>query len=79
MVNLLGDVWIRSGGRPDFAAALAVPAVRLHLYDKKEAQPRRKMGHLCATAGDTEEALARARVAREGMLAAAAQPFPRRT
>ena len=32
MANLLGDVW--SGGEPDWAAALAVPGVRLHLYEK---------------------------------------------
>ncbi len=76
MVNLLGDVWIRSGGRPDFAAALAVPGVRLHLYDKEEARPRRKMGHLCATAGDAWEALARAQASRDRVLAGAARPFP---
>lgn len=64
MVNLLGDLWIAAGGQPDFAAALAVPGVRLHLYEKREARPRRKMGHLCALAPDPDLALSRARTAR---------------
>ena len=57
IVNLLGDVWM--AGRPDFAAALAVPGVRLHLYEKREARPGRKMGHLSATGATAEEALSR--------------------
>ncbi|HET8985361.1 MAG TPA: 5-(carboxyamino)imidazole ribonucleotide synthase, partial [Trueperaceae bacterium] len=32
MANLLGDLW--AAGTPDFAAALAVPGVTLHLYGK---------------------------------------------
>jgi 5-(carboxyamino)imidazole ribonucleotide synthase len=55
--NLLGDLW--SGGAPDFAAALAVPGVRLHLYGKREARPGRKMGHLSADGDSAEEALER--------------------
>ena len=57
IVNLLGDVWI--AGEPDFAAALAVPTVRLHLYEKKTPRAGRKMGHLSATGATAEEALAR--------------------
>jgi 5-(carboxyamino)imidazole ribonucleotide synthase len=57
IVNLLGDVWM--AGTPDFAAALAVPGVRLHLYEKREARPGRKMGHLSATGATGEEALKR--------------------
>jgi 5-(carboxyamino)imidazole ribonucleotide synthase len=53
MSNLLGDVW--ADGEPDWAAALADPAVKLHLYGKRDAKPGRKMGHLTATA-DTIEA-----------------------
>src|ERR1039458_6178823 len=49
IVNLLGEVWIDAGGKPDFAAALAVPGVRLHLYEKHAARIGRKMGHLSAT------------------------------
>jgi hypothetical protein len=34
IVNLLGEVWLSESGEPNFAAALAVPGVRLHLYEK---------------------------------------------
>ncbi len=53
MANLLGDVW--QTGEPDWAAAAAMPNVKLHLYGKLEPRPGRKMGHLTAiadTAGD---------------------------
>ncbi len=59
--NLLGDLW--ADGEPDFAAALEVPGVRLHLYGKKEARPGRKMGHLSADGATADEALARVREA----------------
>jgi 5-(carboxyamino)imidazole ribonucleotide synthase len=57
IVNLLGDVWL--SGEPDFAAALAVPTVRLHLYEKHTPRAGRKMGHLSATGATAEEALER--------------------
>jgi 5-(carboxyamino)imidazole ribonucleotide synthase len=57
IVNLLGDVWM--GHEPDFAAALAVPGVRLHLYEKHTARPGRKMGHLSSVGATAEEALER--------------------
>ncbi len=57
IVNLLGDLWL--AGEPDFAAALAVPGVRLHLYEKYMPRAGRKMGHLSATGATAEEALAR--------------------
>jgi len=61
IVNLLGEVWIDApGGKPDWAAALKVPGVRLHLYEKHEARVGRKMGHLSATGKTREEALERA-------------------
>src|SRR5690606_13566422 len=40
MTNLLGDE------AADFAAILAEPGARLHLYGKREARPGRKMGHV---------------------------------
>jgi 5-(carboxyamino)imidazole ribonucleotide synthase len=51
MLNLLGDLWFPDGARapirtPDWAAVLALPGARLHLYGKAEARPGRKMGHL---------------------------------
>lgn len=55
--NLLGDLW--EGGTPDFAKALAVPGVRVHLYGKRESRPGRKMGHLSADGATPEEALDR--------------------
>jgi 5-(carboxyamino)imidazole ribonucleotide synthase len=57
IVNLLGEIWLE--GEPDFAAALAVPGVRLHLYEKKIPRAGRKMGHLSATGATAEEALER--------------------
>ena len=54
MANLLGDIW--SAGEPDWADALAVPGVSLHLYGKAEPRPGRKMGHLTAVAETTDEA-----------------------
>ena len=58
IVNLLGEVWLK--GEPDFAAALAVPGVRLHLYEKHTPRAGRKMGHLSAIGATQEEAFARA-------------------
>jgi 5-(carboxyamino)imidazole ribonucleotide synthase len=65
MVNLLGDVWLDSETEPDWAGALSLPGVSLHLYGKKEPRRGRKMGHLTAVAADVEVALARALEARE--------------
>ena len=63
MVNLLGDLWIN--GEPDWAAALAVPDVKLHLYGKDEARVGRKMGHITALADSVDEAAAKALAARD--------------
>ncbi|HEV2131239.1 MAG TPA: 5-(carboxyamino)imidazole ribonucleotide synthase [Longimicrobiaceae bacterium] len=65
MVNLLGDEIGNGEGLPALPEALAHGAVSLHLYGKREARPRRKMGHLTALAVDSGEALALARRARE--------------
>jgi 5-(carboxyamino)imidazole ribonucleotide synthase len=59
IVNLLGEVWLSKSGEPDFAEALAVPGVRLHLYEKHTPRVGRKMGHLSATGATLEEALDR--------------------
>ena len=55
--NLLGDRW--ADGSPPFARALAISGVRLHLYEKREARPGRKMGHLLASGATSADALAR--------------------
>jgi 5-(carboxyamino)imidazole ribonucleotide synthase len=54
MANLLGDIW--SGGEPNWAAAAAVPNVKIHLYGKMSPRPGRKMGHLTALAKTVEQA-----------------------
>jgi 5-(carboxyamino)imidazole ribonucleotide synthase len=68
MANLLGDCWFSAGDgacrEPDWAAALAVPGVRLHLYGKTEPRPGRKMGHLTAVGDTVDEAIARVTLAR---------------
>jgi 5-(carboxyamino)imidazole ribonucleotide synthase len=68
MANLLGDCWgadpVRTPRTPDWAAALAVPGVRLHLYGKREPRLGRKMGHLTAVADSVAEAVARVEEAR---------------
>ena len=65
MVNLLGDLW--ADGEPDWAAVLAMPQVKLHLYGKTEPRAGRKMGHLTAFGATTEEAAVRALDARKAL------------
>jgi 5-(carboxyamino)imidazole ribonucleotide synthase len=65
IANLLGDLW--NDGVPDFAAALRVPTVRLHLYGKSSARPGRKMGHLSAVGRTGDEAMERVLRARDAM------------
>ena len=65
IANLLGDLWDR--GVPNFAAALTLPTVRLHLYGKASARPGRKMGHLSAIGSTGEEAAERVLRAREAL------------
>jgi 5-(carboxyamino)imidazole ribonucleotide synthase len=62
MANLLGDVWAK--GEPDWAAALALAGVKLHLYGKTSPRAGRKMGHLTALATDPQTALANVVAAR---------------
>jgi len=57
IANLLGDIWLK--GNPRFDLALAVPGVRLHLYEKHQPRKGRKMGHLSAVGATPEEAIAR--------------------
>jgi 5-(carboxyamino)imidazole ribonucleotide synthase len=62
IANLLGEVWLdETGGpkEPKFDAALAVPGVRLHLYEKQRPRKGRKMGHLSAVGATADEAVER--------------------
>jgi 5-(carboxyamino)imidazole ribonucleotide synthase len=63
MANLLGDLW--ADGQPNWAAALTIPNVKLHLYGKAKAKPGRKMGHLTALADSAAQARATVVAARE--------------
>ena len=65
MANLLGDLW--ADGEPDWAAALAYPDVKLHLYGKSAPRPGRKMGHLTALGSTREEAQTLVVEAREAL------------
>jgi 5-(carboxyamino)imidazole ribonucleotide synthase len=65
MANLLGDLWAH--GEPDWAEALAVPGVHLHLYGKRDPRPRRKMGHLTAVAHSAQLAIESASRARDAL------------
>ncbi len=58
MLNILG----KGTSELDFSKIFSVPGVKLHLYGKKEARERRKMGHvniLAGTAADVMERLDR--------------------
>lgn len=49
MLNVLGDIWFNGQAHaqePDWAAVLAQPEAKLHLYGKTEARVGRKMGHV---------------------------------
>jgi 5-(carboxyamino)imidazole ribonucleotide synthase len=62
IANLLGEVWLHPDGtprEPRFDAALSVPGVRLHLYEKLRPRRGRKMGHLSAVGSTADEAVAR--------------------
>ena len=60
IANLLGDLWLNPDGsarEPGFDRALAVPGVRLHLYEKHRPRKGRKMGHLSAIGSTADEAV----------------------
>ncbi len=66
MANLLGDVW--ANGEPNWAEALKLPEVKLHLYGKASARPGRKMGHLTAMADSADQAERIVREARQRLM-----------
>jgi 5-(carboxyamino)imidazole ribonucleotide synthase len=65
MANLLGDIW--EGGEPDWAAALTLADVKLHLYGKSSPRRGRKMGHMTVLAGSPAEAKSRVLEARRAL------------
>ncbi len=71
MANLLGDLWFDADGacvEPQWAAALAYPNVKLHLYGKHAARVGRKMGHLTALASTMDAAKDVALAARKALV-----------
>ena len=66
MANLLGDIW--EAGEPDWAAALAMSDVKLHLYGKSFPRPGRKMGHLTVLADSPAAAKERVLLARRALI-----------
>jgi 5-(carboxyamino)imidazole ribonucleotide synthase len=71
IANLLGDLWLDhgpgspaggsrgDGHAPRFDRALAVPGVRVHLYEKHQPRKGRKMGHLSAVGATPQQAVER--------------------
>jgi 5-(carboxyamino)imidazole ribonucleotide synthase len=72
MANILGDLWTPESA-PHWEAALSMPDVKLHLYGKTEARPRRKMGHITAMADSSEAAASRVRAARASLMSPSRQ------
>ena len=61
MVNLLGEVWPAETTAPDWSPILQHPRAKLHLYGKRRALPKRKMGHFTVLGDTLEQALEDAR------------------
>jgi 5-(carboxyamino)imidazole ribonucleotide synthase len=66
MLNLLGDMWPAIDQSPDWSMLLSDPSAALHLYGKKRAIERRKMGHATFLGSN---ALQRAKSLKENLLA----------
>lgn len=57
MVNLLGDLWPGETESPDWTPVLRHPRAKLHLYGKRRALPKRKMGHFTVLGDTASQAL----------------------
>jgi 5-(carboxyamino)imidazole ribonucleotide synthase len=68
MINILGPKgWegkYRVDGLQDFSA---IPSSKLYIYGKSSSKPQRKLGHITATGKTAQEALIRARRARNAI------------
>lgn len=69
MVNLLGDVWPGEMESPDWTPVLRHPRAKLHLYGKRRALPKRKMGHFTVLADTASQALVEALAIKAELLA----------
>jgi 5-(carboxyamino)imidazole ribonucleotide synthase len=68
MINLLGDLWPTELEAPDWTPVLNHPRAKLHLYGKRRAFPRRKMGHFTVLGETTETAFADAMAINEALI-----------
>jgi 5-(carboxyamino)imidazole ribonucleotide synthase len=73
MINLLGDVWFGETESPDWSPVLNHPRAKLHLYGKRRALLKRKMGHFTVLGDTVEQALADARAIKAQLDANAAK------
>jgi len=71
MLNLLGDMWPQETTPPDWAPLFADGRSHLHLYGKRHARGRRKMGHANILGDSAEDALARAENIKQMLLSRA--------
>lgn len=60
MLNLLGDMWPEEMTQPDWMPLFEDGEASLHLYGKRHARGRRKMGHANFLGATVEDALVRA-------------------
>jgi 5-(carboxyamino)imidazole ribonucleotide synthase len=68
MINILGPQgWEGSYTVEGLSNAAKVPGVKLYIYGKATSKPQRKLGHITAIGGTREEALTRARKARNAI------------
>lgn len=74
MLNLLGDLWPGETTPPDWLPLFADGEASLHLYGKRHASARRKMGHACFLDSSVDAALERAQSIKQHWLQQAVQP-----
>lgn len=68
MLNLLGDMWPEEMTPPDWQPLFEDGEASLHLYGKRHARGRRKMGHANFLGPTVEDSLARAEALKERWL-----------
>ena len=68
MLNLLGDMWPDEQVPPDWTPLFADGSAFLHLYGKRRAIGRRKMGHANFLGAEIEDALKRAESIKDELL-----------
>mgnify|MGYP000501250833 CR=1 FL=1 len=73
MLNLLGDMWPGETTPPEWAPLFADRESFLHLYGKRRAIGRRKMGHANVTGTEVDDCLKRAEVLKDGWLRSGAR------